>query len=287
MIDYRIDRGSGVPAYVQIVEQTERALVLCLMHRFGQSLLLWLLLGFAWAYELTVLELRVADHATVPPGESRPSWAVCAAVLTVCLGLLALAGVQGPLARLRWRPLVTAGGLTYPFYLVHQSIGIPLANGLIRAFPKLGPLPSMEVSVVCAGAAPARPHRGGAPARAPAEASPDARRAGAGRGREAGPDPRQVTPQLPARKVPIPVTTRRRRILVAAVTVAGALAVALTLALTVTTYAHTSPRAARDKATGTVRPGIIEALEARGCTIVTVSQLLAPAEPQPGMVYRP
>ncbi|MCU7827242.1 GntR family transcriptional regulator [Kitasatospora sp. DSM 101779] len=26
MIDYRIDRGSGVPAYVQIIEQTERAL---------------------------------------------------------------------------------------------------------------------------------------------------------------------------------------------------------------------------------------------------------------------
>ncbi|MFD5543840.1 GntR family transcriptional regulator [Streptomyces sp. NPDC127079] len=26
LIDYRIDRGSGVPAYVQIVEQTERAL---------------------------------------------------------------------------------------------------------------------------------------------------------------------------------------------------------------------------------------------------------------------
>ncbi|MEW2305907.1 acyltransferase [Streptomyces sp. NPDC006655] len=124
-------------------------IVLYLMHRFGQSLLLWLLLGFAWSYELTVLELRVADHATVPPGESRPSWAVCAAVLTVCLGLLALAGVQGPLARLRWRPLVTAGGLTYPFYLVHQSIGIPLAKGLIRAFPTLGPLPSMAVSVGC------------------------------------------------------------------------------------------------------------------------------------------
>jgi GntR family transcriptional regulator len=26
VIDYRIDRGSGVPAYVQIIEQTERAL---------------------------------------------------------------------------------------------------------------------------------------------------------------------------------------------------------------------------------------------------------------------
>ncbi|MFE2098548.1 acyltransferase [Streptomyces sp. BK340] len=125
-------------------------IVLHLMHRFGQSLLLWLLLGFAWSYELTVLELRVADHATVPPGESRPSWAVCAAVLTVCLGLLALAGGKGPLARLRRRWLVTAGGLTYPFYLVHQSIGIPLAKGLLRAFPGLGPLPSMAVAVVCA-----------------------------------------------------------------------------------------------------------------------------------------
>ena len=123
-------------------------IVLYLMHRFGQSLLLWLLLGFAWSYELTVLELRVADHATVPPGESRPSWAVCAAVLTLCLGLLALTGV-GPLTRLRRRWLVTAGTLTYPFYLVHQSIGIPLAKGLIRTFPRLGPLPSMAVSVVC------------------------------------------------------------------------------------------------------------------------------------------
>ncbi|WP_229870626.1 acyltransferase family protein [Streptomyces phaeofaciens] len=123
-------------------------IVLHLMHRFGQSLLLWLLLGFAWSYELTVLELRVADHVTTPPGESPPSWAVCAAVLTCCLGLLALAGI-GPLTRLRQRWLVTAGGLTYPFYLVHQSIGIPLAKGLLRAWPRLGPLPSMAVSVIC------------------------------------------------------------------------------------------------------------------------------------------
>ncbi|MFJ3310006.1 polysaccharide deacetylase family protein [Streptomyces sp. NPDC086549] len=34
-------------------------------------------------------------------------------------------------------------------------------------------------------------------------------------------------------------------------------------------------------------PGIIKALQQRGYTIVTVSQLLAPAKPQPGMVYRP
>ncbi|QIY77022.2 acyltransferase family protein [Streptomyces sp. RLB1-33] len=123
-------------------------IVLYLMRRFGRNLLLWLLLGFAWCYELTVLEFRVADHATTSPGEGRPSWAVCAAMVTLCLGLLALAGV-GPLAGLQWRWLVTAGGLTYPFYLVHQSIGIPLAKGLIKAVPGLGPLPSMAVSVIC------------------------------------------------------------------------------------------------------------------------------------------
>ncbi|MBW8793253.1 MAG: polysaccharide deacetylase family protein [Streptomyces sp.] len=34
-------------------------------------------------------------------------------------------------------------------------------------------------------------------------------------------------------------------------------------------------------------PGILSALEERGYTVVTVSQLLAPAKPEPGMVYRP
>lgn len=123
-------------------------IVLYLMRRFGQNLLLWFLLGFSWCYELTVLEFRVADHVTTSSSEGRPSWAVCATVLTLCLGLLALAGV-GPLAGLQWRWLVTAGGLTYPFYLVHQSIGIPLAKGLIKAVPVLGTLPSMALSVIC------------------------------------------------------------------------------------------------------------------------------------------
>lgn len=126
-------------------QRTRVALALALGKR---NLLLWLLLGFAWCYELTVLEFRVADHATTSPGEGRPSWAVCAAIVTLCLGLPALAGV-GQLAGLQWRWLVTAGGLTYPFYLVHQSIGIPLAKGLIKAVPWLGPLPSMVVSVIC------------------------------------------------------------------------------------------------------------------------------------------
>ncbi|MER5636176.1 acyltransferase [Kitasatospora sp. NPDC002227] len=112
-------------------------IVLYLMHRFGPNLLLWLLGGFAWCYTLTLLGDRVADHA-VPAGRGgSPSWAVCAALLTAFLALLALAG-PGPLARLRWRWPVYAGALTYPFYLVHQSLGIPVVRGLLKAGPGLG-----------------------------------------------------------------------------------------------------------------------------------------------------
>ncbi|MGW5114312.1 acyltransferase family protein [Streptomyces noursei] len=120
-------------------------IALYLMHRFGPNLVLWLLAGFAWCYELTVLNDRVAAHAVRPAEGGALSWAVCAALLTFFLAVLALAGC-GPLARLRWRWLVTAGALTYPFYLVHQSIGIPVAKGLLQKAPALGVLPSMAVA---------------------------------------------------------------------------------------------------------------------------------------------
>ncbi|MFJ2022731.1 acyltransferase family protein [Streptomyces sp. NPDC087897] len=110
-----------------------------LMYRYGPNLLLWLLLGFAWCYALTVLNDRVVAH----PGTS---WAVSAAVLTGCLGLLLLAG-PGPLRRLRWRPLVYAGALTYPFYLVHQSLGVPVTRGILENVPGIGLLPSIALGL--------------------------------------------------------------------------------------------------------------------------------------------
>ncbi|MEU5311488.1 polysaccharide deacetylase family protein [Streptomyces sp. NPDC021562] len=79
----------------------------------------------------------------------------------------------------------------------------------------------------------------------------------------------------------MPVTTRKRRMIVAAVTaVATALAVALTLALTVTTYDHTSPRAARDKARGTVRG----AVDCRKAKCVALSFDGGPSPTTPGLL---
>ncbi|MFF3711008.1 polysaccharide deacetylase family protein [Streptomyces phaeochromogenes] len=43
----------------------------------------------------------------------------------------------------------------------------------------------------------------------------------------------------------------------------------------------------RHKGTVPAVPGIIDSLRRRGYTIVTVSQLLAPASPEPGTIYRP
>ncbi|MEU7164411.1 acyltransferase [Streptomyces morookaense] len=115
-------------------------IALHLMHRFGTNLLLWLLAGFAWCYTLTVLDDRVATH----PGSN---WAVSAAVLTGFLVLLALAG-PGPLRHLQWRALVHAGALTYPFYLVHQSLGIPVTRGILKSVPGLGLLPSIALGLL-------------------------------------------------------------------------------------------------------------------------------------------
>ncbi|WP_223279983.1 acyltransferase family protein [Streptomyces sp. SDr-06] len=115
-------------------------IALYLMHRFGPNLLLWLLTGFAWCYTLTVLNDRVTDH-------SGAGWTVSATVLTGFLALLTLAG-PGPARHLQWRPLIYAGALTYPFYLVHQSLGIPLTRGILKALPALGLLPSVTLGLL-------------------------------------------------------------------------------------------------------------------------------------------
>ncbi|MBF9068329.1 acyltransferase family protein [Streptacidiphilus fuscans] len=100
-----------------------------LMYRFGQNLMLWTLLGSAWAYELVMLQDRLNGHPADWGTNVLCSWTVAAALLTGFLVLLMLATI-GPLARVQWRWLVTAGALTYPFYLVHQAIGVPMGEEL-------------------------------------------------------------------------------------------------------------------------------------------------------------
>jgi peptidoglycan/LPS O-acetylase OafA/YrhL len=118
-----------------------------LMYRFGQNLLLWMLLALSWLYQLSMLYGRTSTHGIDASTTQHTSWLVCTALLTGFLALLMLATL-GPLARLQWRWLITGGALTYPFYLVHQAIGVPMGKELTAHVSWLGPYPTVLLTLL-------------------------------------------------------------------------------------------------------------------------------------------
>jgi len=89
-----------------------------LMHRFGANALLWAIVLGSWL--LAMHRLR-ADHPA-------------AAITTGCF-LLVLVVALGWLDRVRWRWLTVVGSLTYPLYLIHQSIGSVVITRLADKLP--------------------------------------------------------------------------------------------------------------------------------------------------------
>ncbi|MEW2104781.1 acyltransferase [Streptomyces cellulosae] len=91
-----------------------------LIHRFGQNTLLWGIVALCFAMgQLTAVRgwRRTLQYV----GHNVPSWGV--AVL-ITLFFAVMAGVSlGWFRRVDWRWLPAAGALTYPLYLLHESIG--------------------------------------------------------------------------------------------------------------------------------------------------------------------
>lgn len=117
--------SSGVP-FLQMVFQGDyfmyfvAGLVIYLMRRFGPNLLLWSILG---------VSALLAIHSQAPIlvayyGEQnyRTHMVIGAGVILLCYGLVLVVAL-GWLDRIRWRPLATAGAITYPLYLLHSYIG--------------------------------------------------------------------------------------------------------------------------------------------------------------------
>jgi len=112
-----------------------------LIYRYGSSLITWALVAGAYVFALREATERVAGRVKMVGAKDfpAPEWAVMLAV-TVIFGVVALVALHR-LGWLRWRGLVTLGALTYPLYLLHQTVSavlIPAFEERINAWLVVG-----------------------------------------------------------------------------------------------------------------------------------------------------
>lgn len=97
-----------------------------LIHRFGGTPLLWGIVVASWLIAL----YRVEAHLTAAVGEHPwTTWAAAALILTGFFAIMSLIAA-GRLDRVRHPWLITAGALTYPLYLLHQTLGVTVIGRL-------------------------------------------------------------------------------------------------------------------------------------------------------------
>ncbi|WP_436520980.1 acyltransferase family protein [Actinoplanes sp. HUAS TT8] len=116
---------SGMPILVTVLQPPYAPYFVAgigffLIHRFGSDIRHWGLVGLSWGLGMYSLGARVAQTGR---SEHRPLSLTVAMVIVTGLFLVMAVVALGWTARIRWRPLTTAGLLTYPFYLLHQHIG--------------------------------------------------------------------------------------------------------------------------------------------------------------------
>ncbi|MGW2489624.1 acyltransferase family protein [Streptomyces sp. NPDC001606] len=115
-------------------------LALYLIHRFGSDLLAWGIVAMSW-----LLAQSEATRGLWGPHPHRDPYVV---MLVVTLAFAAVAAVAlGWTQWASWRWLVTAGALTYPFYLVHEHLGWFVIRVLHRGLG-LPPWPTLALTVV-------------------------------------------------------------------------------------------------------------------------------------------
>ncbi|MBX6765978.1 MAG: acyltransferase [Actinomadura rubrobrunea] len=102
-------------------------MALYLIHRCGPTLLLWGYVAAAW-----LLATHWAAWRTDVAFKGADEVVAAAAVAGIFVVMILVA--TGKTAWLRWRGLTVLGALTYPLYLMHSQIALPL---LERVYPSL------------------------------------------------------------------------------------------------------------------------------------------------------
>ncbi|GAA2881567.1 acyltransferase [Actinoplanes cyaneus] len=103
-----------------------------LIHRFGSDLRHWGLVALSWGLGMYSLGARVAQTSRTE--HRQLSLSVAMLIVTALFLMLTVVALRWT-DRVRWRPLTTAGLLTYPFYLLHQHIGGTMIQHLHRLPP--------------------------------------------------------------------------------------------------------------------------------------------------------
>ena len=107
-----------------------------LVHRFGPNLLLWLIAAACWALAVHH-RTTVVNHELVWPNV----WeSVVTGAVTFMFLLMAMVATH-QFEMLEWRGFTVLGALTYPLYLVHESLGRALTELLgarLGRWPLLG-----------------------------------------------------------------------------------------------------------------------------------------------------
>nr|WP_275406642.1 acyltransferase [Actinomadura bangladeshensis] len=112
-------------------------MALYMIHRFGPTLLLW---GYVAVSYLIALHWGAwrAEHVFRGADETAVS-----GVITGIFAVMILVAT-GRLRRLRWSRLTVLGALTYPLYLVHSQLALPLLDAL---YPAAGRWTALGVAV--------------------------------------------------------------------------------------------------------------------------------------------
>ncbi|MFD0855720.1 acyltransferase family protein, partial [Actinomadura adrarensis] len=94
-------------------------MALYLMYRFGPTLILWGFVGVSWALAVHWTAWRTGTAFTTSKGE------VAAIGITLIFAVMILVAL-GKLRWMNWRGLTVLGALTYPLYLTHSQIALPV-----------------------------------------------------------------------------------------------------------------------------------------------------------------
>jgi peptidoglycan/LPS O-acetylase OafA/YrhL len=115
-------------------------MALYLIYRFGPSLLLWGFVGVSW-----LMAVRWSVWRAGPIFDGVSDGVVAVAVTGIFVVMILVATRR--LGWLRWRGLTVLGAMTYPLYLTHSQIALPLLHAI---YPGVNRWVALAVATACA-----------------------------------------------------------------------------------------------------------------------------------------